>query len=118
LVKRLGHFLVWSFLFILVLLAIDLSLIYIPSQSRGFNQVRKIYLDFRFRLLGFSADKPDSDLDEFLHKKLSERGLSRDPAGVNGPRFFYVDKDGDIRFVADLEKIPPRYRSQAQKLDR
>ncbi len=116
--KRLGHFLVWSFLFILVLLAVDLSLIYYPSQSNGFNQIRKIYLDFRSRLFGLFADEPATDLDKFLQKNLSDKGFSRDPAGENGPRFFYVDKDGDIRFVADLDEIPPLYRSQAQKLDR
>jgi len=118
LVKRFGRFLIWSSLFILVLLAFDLSMVYVPSRSTGFNQIRNIYLDFRFRLLGLVTGNPAGDLDKFLLDRLSGQGTSRDLAQKNGPRFFYVDQNGDIRFVANLDEIPYNYRAQAQKLER
>ena len=116
--KRFGHFLIWTFLFILILLAVDLSMIYIPSRSDGFNQIRSIYLDLRFRMLGFVTDRPAIDLEKFFQKKLSEKDASQNSGNESGPRFFYVDKRGDIHFVATLDEIPHAYRSQAQKLDR
>lgn len=117
-VKRFGHFLVWSFLFILILLAVDLSLIHIPSQSNGFNQIRNVYLDFRSRFFGLLTGNPTTNVDEILQQRLFERGFSQEPADDKGPRFFYVDKNGDIHFVADMKEIPPGYRSTAKKLDR
>ncbi|MBN2426814.1 MAG: hypothetical protein JXK94_00600 [Deltaproteobacteria bacterium] len=116
--RRFGQFLIWFTLFILVLLAVDLSMIYIPSQSQGFNQVRNIYLDFRFRLLAFVAGNSGNDLDKFLRNRLSDKGGSRLPLQEKGPRFFYVDGNGEIRFVANLDEVPSGYRSQAQKLER
>ena len=68
--------------------------------------------------MGLVTGKPENDLDKFLQNRLSEKDGGRDPGQKNGPRFFYVDRKGDIHFVADLNDIPYSYRSQAQKLER
>jgi hypothetical protein len=105
-------------LFVLILLAADLGLVYFPSQGQGFNRIRSIYLDFRSRLVGLVTGSPEQNLDNFLRSQSSAISGGRASGPHNELRFFYVDGHGEIHFVTSLDEIPPVHRDRAQKLER
>lgn len=112
--KKFGHLVLWVVLSILFLVAFDLGMVHIPCESKGFNRIRNVYIDFRSRLFSPGTENSGDELDRFMQERLSNHR----EAGEKGPRFFYADQHGGIHFVEKLQDVPQKFRSQAQKLER
>ncbi len=115
--KRLAGFLVWSFLFLALLLAMDQVLLRAPLKAPGYTAVREFYLDFRSRLLGRAEKDP---IETILKQHPSTEPAHR-PSTVSpnaSPRYLYVDEQGALQFADSLKEIPPALRKSAKRLER
>ncbi|MBN1140279.1 MAG: hypothetical protein JXB25_00565 [Deltaproteobacteria bacterium] len=116
--KPLGRFFFQALLLAVALLALDLGLTHLPD-SPGLAVPRRIYLDFRTRLVALLGPNRDP-----IATQIVAGGKTLPPAAgtvvakPGEPRYFYVDQRGDIRFAATLEEIPSEYRGEAKKLER
>jgi len=116
--KRLGRFLLWNLVFIMVILAIDLSLIYFATDGSAISGPRGVYLDFRARLIALVFPEKDPLAEKIPASKKNPPKIKKSSGNDNEPRYVYVDRGGEIRFAASLEEIPMGCRSEAKRLDR
>ena len=116
--KRLGRFILWAVVFVVVLLAIDLSLIYLTPDVSFLSVPRRFYMDFRARLLDLVFPEQDPVAEKIITRKGTAPAHRDAPAGDGEPRYVYVDSAGELRFAVTLQEIPPSYRSEAKKLAR
>ncbi|NLC71252.1 MAG: hypothetical protein GX751_07840 [Desulfuromonadaceae bacterium] len=116
--RRLGRFILWGLVLVLVLLAIDLSLIYLAADAPYVSEPRRFYLDFRTRLMMLMFPVKDPVAEQIAIR--GEKASVPKDSLVNDSEFRYVfvDQGGEIRFAATLQEIPPAYRSEAKRLAR
>lgn len=136
-------FLLWAAVFCGLLLALDQVLLRVPLRQPGLAAVQDFYRDFRGRLLELGGGAPGSieavidgapppsPPGRSVPADANEAPPARPDAGVApgggqpppasaapaGPRYLYVDEDGELRFADTLEEIPQRFRADAQPLE-
>jgi hypothetical protein len=110
---------IWTFVFLLLLLAVDQFLLRVDFAQPQMRIVRSFYLDFRQRLLTLGGSSAPDSVDEIIESE--RRGVT--PAQTPqrktaaSPRYLYVDQDGTLQFADSLEEIPPALRKGAQRLE-
>jgi hypothetical protein len=99
--RRLGSFLLWAALFLLLLVAADQALQRLTPKNSLLGELQDCYLDLRSRLLTRQSDSIEELLDQSPPLKKS---------------YFYADRQGELHFVDSLQEVPLPYRNEAQPL--
>ena len=99
--RRLGGFLFWTALFLLLLGAADQALLRLAPKNSLLVELQDCYLDLRRRLLTRSPDSIEGLLEQTPSPKKS---------------YFYADRQGELHFVESLQEVPLPYRNDAQPL--
>ncbi|PLX83253.1 MAG: hypothetical protein C0617_12025 [Desulfuromonas sp.] len=116
--KSLLRFVLWTVLFFALLLGADQLLTRVPLSPPVLNEAQRFYRDFRIRLIGLGC-RGGETVEGVIEGNAGQVGDS--PAATSGegtPRYFYLDREGALRFVDDLKDVPPEYRGEAQVLVR
>lgn len=122
--------LIWTALFLAMMLAIDQFFVQVPPVHPAHAAVSDFYRDFRSRLIDlvFSDKKaaPKSieaviEKQQKQEKKSPEKTVkkqtkSENPTAKPTQRYLYSDSNGELHFVDSLNEVPQEYRSQAQPL--
>jgi len=112
--KKPLQFLLWTFVFLCLLVFIDQALTRISIQAPVLSPLQEFYRDFRSRLLGTGLPEPAREIPPPAQPVKKPSPL---PAvSTDQPRFIYVDRDGQLQFADSLEEIPTEFRGKAQKL--
>lgn len=110
---------IWTFVFLLLLLAIDQFLLRVEFVQPQMRVARSFYLDFRQRLFTLgrpgAPDSVDAVIDADRRESKPVQTPQRKTSGP--PRYLYVDAEGTLQFVDSLEEIPPHLRKGAQRLE-
>ena len=115
--KKMTGFLVWSLVFLLVLLAADQLLVHVKLEGKGLTAVQTFYLDFRSRLFALVDGQPAPSVESLI--KQAETPPTKPagpPAAEKSPRYLYVDRDGELHFAESLQEVPAEFRQEAQAL--
>jgi hypothetical protein len=99
--RRLGSFLFWTALFLLLLVAADRALLRLTPKTSLLAELQDCYLDLRSRLLNRQPESIEGLLEEPHPPKKS---------------YFYADRQGELHFVDSLQEVPLPYRNDAQPL--
>lgn len=100
--RRLGAFLLWAALFVLLLIAADQAVLRSTPKGPLLGELQDCYRDLRNRLLmGSNSDA----IEELLQQP-----------EVSPQSYFYADRQGELHFVDSLQQVPAPYRSEAQPL--
>jgi len=126
--NKLLKFLLWSVVFLALLLACDQLLLRVPMRQPALATVRSFYLDFRGRLLGLGERRPPATIDQLIDREVRSQSppprkappaaRTTAPAAGETPRYLYVDGEGNLQFADRLEEIPQRFRSSARPMER
>lgn len=100
--RRLGGFLFWTALFLLLLAAADQALLRMTPKNPLLVELQDCYLDLRSRLLTRQSDS----IEELLEQASPSPKKS----------YFYADRQGELHFVDSLQEVPLPYRNDAQPL--
>ncbi len=121
---RMARFLIWTVVFLAVLLAFDQFMVRVPVKITGIQAVQRFYVDFRGRMqhlvLKPTRSLPPSGastVESIIEKTEAAPGRRTSAPAARGPKFLYVDKQGELRFADTLDQIPERYRASVQRLD-
>lgn len=119
----------WTFLFLVMMLAIDQLLVQVPPIHPAHEAVCNFYRDFRSRLtdLAFSEKKASpksieaviSEQQEEVAEKTTEKNQKAPTASAQGQkaqRYIYSDGKGELHFADSLDDVPDAYRGQAQPM--
>ncbi|BCR06994.1 hypothetical protein DESUT3_40630 [Desulfuromonas versatilis] len=142
------RFLLWTLVFLALLLAADQALIRLPAEPPALAAVRDFYQDFRRRLVGLVDGGGDRSIEALIERAESSPARPPKPerprssaqakppasraaaqpappsssqppqAPVTGPRYLYVDGQGDLQFADSLEEVPAAFRKDAQPLQK
>jgi len=99
--------------FLVLLIGADQFLRHAPVESPGLKEFRAFYLDLTRRIGSIGFDR--SSTGETREMKKSPPVNKAEPP-METPRYFYVDRDGELQFAHSLEEIPPAYRGEAHPL--
>ncbi len=122
---RIARFLIWTVVFLAILAALDQFMVRVPMKITGVQSVQRFYVDFRGRIqrlvLKTARSLPAGGaptVESIIEK--TETAPPR-PAPVQpearGPKFFYVDGQGELRFADSLDEVPERFRASIKRLD-
>jgi len=117
--NRTAKAIIWTFVFLLLLLAADQFLLRVEFAQPQMRVARGFYLDFRQRLFSLGqAPTPDSVeavIDADRLPPIPPETPQRKSEG--SPRYLYVDAQGALQFADSFEEIPPSLRGGAQRLE-
>ncbi len=129
--RRLVKPLVWSLLFLFILLAVDQFFVQVPPVNPAHAAVVAFYRDFRNRLIdAFSGEqtKEPPSIEAVIEEQQKD-GDTLQPQRANPPdksspktspadtpRYLYVDAAGELHFADTLDEIPDAYRAEAQPM--
>jgi hypothetical protein len=131
--KRLIKPLIWTGLFLIIMLAIDQFLVQVPPVNPAHAAASNFYRDFRRRIieLVFNEKKAAPATIEAL---IDEQGKTRRAAASesakgkeppkheakaqvkSGRRYVYSDAQGELQFADSLKDVPKEFRGQAQPM--
>ncbi len=108
----------WTFLFLVMMLAIDQLLVQVPPMHPAHAAVANFYQDFRSRLidLAFSEKKTAPKTVEAVIAERQKKPTTVKTAPKATQRYLYSDDQGVLQFVDSLEEIPEKYRTLAQPM--
>ena len=131
--KRLIKSIIWTFLFLVMMLAIDQFLVKVPPVNSAQAAISNFYRDFRGRMIdlvfGHGKTAPKS-----IEAVIDEQGKNRKAASLTtikgkepgqpaakseakaGRRYIYSDARGELQFADSLEDVPKAFRAQAQPM--
>jgi hypothetical protein len=115
--KRIVAALIWTSLFLVLLAGMDQFFLRVPTTVPILTEVRAFYLDFRSRLFSLAGRKTPVTLESVIEQS-DERPPVRSGGEEGTPRYLYVDNGGQLHFADTLQEIPPRYRKEAQLLEK
>jgi len=126
--NKLMKFLLWSVVFLALLLACDQLLLRVPMRQPALATVRSFYLDFRGRLLHLDEHRPPPTIDQLIDREVQSpppvptakrlAPAAKTAAPAPGPRYLYVDGEGNLQFADRFEDIPRKYRKAARPMER
>lgn len=137
--------LVWTLLFLLLLLGIDQFFVHVPPLHPAHAALSRFYQDFRGRLFvmtfgqqhpapsdrgpgpAVSPEKPSQvkpppatsspDKGPSIETLIERSGSEPEKARTSPPqRFIYTDATGALQFADSLQDVPAEYRDQAQPM--
>jgi hypothetical protein len=127
--------LLWTVVFLLIVLAIDQLLVRVPATLPAHVAVATFYRDLRGRALDLTrgikpaappaapgkaappakAPKaPGTSIERVIEERRTQP--AQPPAKTPAPRYVYADDRGEIHFAATLAEIPEEYRGKAKPL--
>lgn len=124
----------WTFLFLVMMLAIDQFFVQVPPVHPAHAVVSDFYKDFRGRLvdLAFGTKKaPPKSIEAVIDKRQKKKPaptkktdkagttpetLKPETATEKPQRYLYADGSGELHFADSLDEVPDKYREQAQPL--
>ncbi len=116
--NRTSKAIIWSLLFVVLLLACDQLMLRIEFTQPQMQVARSFYLDFRHRLISLSGGVEPESVEAVIEATRPDTVpgvVSRRNKG-DSPRYLYVDEEGVIQFADSLEEIPHELRSRAERL--
>lgn len=116
--KRIGVVILWSFLFLALLLAMDQVLLRESLPIPGYPAVRQFYLDFRSRLLAGAEKTPVKMAAPRQVPTAPPSSRASATPAERTPRYLYEDARGELQFADSLKEIPPPLRKSARRLAR
>jgi hypothetical protein len=124
----------WTFLFLVMMLAIDQFFVQVPPVHPAHAAVSDFYRDFRERLIDMTfgnkktapksieaviekqqTGKPPT-ADKAEKQKVKSAPPASDGAVKKPQRYLYSDGRGELHFTDSLDEVPDEYRAQAQPL--
>lgn len=132
--RRLIKPIFWTFLFLVMMLALDQFFVQVPPLHPAHATVSNFYRDFRGRLidLAFGEKKAEPKSIEAVidtqqkgkpgpQKATAKTGDKPAKATGGSPaktaqRYIYSDGRGELHFADSLEEVPDEYRGQAQPM--
>ncbi|WP_432823181.1 hypothetical protein [Trichloromonas sp.] len=124
--KRLARPLLWTLLFLLILVAIDQFFMRVPTRQPALSAVRHFYLDLRTRMLRLAPGQKPTSVEAVIEQAQPAPAKPRPkpaakkpaaPAAAKEPSYFYADDQGELRFADSLNEVPERFRKDAQRLE-
>jgi hypothetical protein len=116
--KRLAGFLLWTTVFLALLLAADQFLLRVPLKAPAYATARNFYLDFRSRLRHAGAvGKTAPPATAASQRKKGNTPVAAASA-EQSPRYLWVDAGGELQFADSLSEIPAAFRKDAKPLKR
>lgn len=131
--KRLIKSIIWIFLFLVMMLAIDQFLVQVPPVNPAHAAISNFYREFRSRMIDlvFGQGKTTPTSIEAVidgrGKKHKAAALATTPGKESGQpatksqpktgrRYIYSDANGELQFADSLEDVPKAFRAQAQPI--
>lgn len=126
----------WTFLFLIMMLAIDQFFVQVPPVHPAHAAVSNFYQDLRGRLieltLGDTKKQPrsiEAVIDKLQKNKKTEQPEATKPKKKKAEtttekpasktqRYIYSDGKGELHFADSLDEVPDKYRAQAQSMSR
>ena len=125
--------LVWTFLFLIMMLTIDQFLVQVPPVNPAHAAISNFYRDFRSRMIDivFGEKKTSPVSIEAVINEQGKRHKATSPGNAAGKgqgkpaaktqpkdsrRYIYSDAHGELQFADSLEEVPKAFRGQAQPM--
>jgi len=115
--NRTGKAIIWTFVFLLALLAADQFLLRVEFSQPQLQVARKFYLDFRQRLVSLGRTSGPKSVEAVIDAADTPPASTPQRQPGKGPRYLFVDEQGALQFADSLEEIPPSLRKGAQRLE-
>lgn len=115
--NRTGKAIIWTFVFLLALLAVDQFLLRVEFSQPQLKVARSFYLDFRQRLVSLGRASGPKSVDAVIDAAELPPASTPQRRSEGGPRYLFVDEQGTLQFADSLEEIPPALRGKAQRLE-
>jgi hypothetical protein len=121
----------WTFLFLVMMLAIDQFFVQVPSLHPAHAVVRDFYRDFRERLIDLAFDEKKAapkSIEAVIEKQQQKQESTtkqtdkqqtppaKKPKAETSQRYVYSDGKGELHFTDSLDEVPDEYRGQAQPM--
>jgi len=114
--KRLKHFLLWTLLFVALLVVADQLLMQTTLSAPGVGQFQRFYRDFRGRLFALIDGPAPASIDQVIETAAPPARQAPGARPVTPQRYLYVDGQGELQFADSLQEVPPAFRQKAQPL--
>lgn len=117
--SRTAKAIIWTLIFVALLLATDQFLLRVEFSQPQMQVARSFYLDFRQRLITLGGgDSEPGSVEAVIETDSTETtpGVVMRRNETDGPRYLYLDPDGNIQFADSLDEIPRELRGQAERL--
>ena len=115
--KKIRNFIVWTLVFLGLLLAFDLLMIRSTAFTPALVKVQDFYVDFRGRILSLLNGSNAESIEQVIETSAkTETGQEAKAAAKARQRYLYADSEGALRFADSLDEVPERFRSAAQPL--
>jgi len=117
--NRTAKAIVWTFVFLLMLLAADQFLLRVEFTQPQMQVVQGFYLDFRQRLVSLGHSPKPKSVEAVIDAEKTSAAVPETPQrkATTSPRYLYVDDQGVLQFADSFEEIPPKLRGGAQRLE-
>jgi hypothetical protein len=115
--KKIRTFIVWTLIFVGLLLAFDLLMVRSTSFPSWLAGVQRFYVDFRGRILNLTTAAPSTSIEQVI--ETTARPGAQQKTGTTPTarqRYVYADAQGLLHFADSLAEVPAAYRSVAQPL--
>jgi len=117
--KKLRNFIVWSLVFVGLLLAFDLLMVRTTALPPWAAGVQRFYVDFRGRIFNLVGGAQTVSIEQVIATSAQpeQAQATKQTTGSNtAQRFLYADADGALHFADSLNEVPKQYRAAAQPL--
>lgn len=117
--KKLRNFIVWSLVFIGLLLAFDLLMVRTTALPPWAAGVQRFYVDFRGRIFNLVGGSQAVSIEQVIATTAQPdqtKAAKKTAASDAAPRFLYADAEGALHFADSLNEVPEQYRAAAQPL--
>ena len=115
--KKIRNFIVWTLVFLGLLLAFDLLMIRSTAFSPALVKVQDFYVDFRGRILSLLNGSDAESIEQVIETSAEPaNGRTEKATSRLRQRYLYADAEGALRFADSLDEVPEQFRSAAQPL--
>lgn len=131
--RRLIKPIFWTFLFLVMMLAIDQFFVQVPPIHPAHAAVSNFYRDFRGRLFDLAFGEKQAEpksieavIDKQQKVEQSVKAEVKQDTATSVPankaltkktqRYIYSDGKGELHFADSLDEVPDKYRGQAQPI--
>jgi len=115
--KKIRNFLVWTLVFLGLLLAFDLLMVRSTAFPPALVEIQDFYVDFRGRILNLLNGSDAKSIEQVIETSAkSGTGQEAKATSKARQRYLYADAEGALHFADSLDEVPERFRSAAQPL--
>jgi hypothetical protein len=115
--KKIRNFIVWTLVFVGLLLAFDLLMVRSTSFPPWLEGIQRFYADFRGRILNLMPDAPSTSIEQVIETSARPKSQQKTEVVPSArQRYVYADAQGILHFADSLAEVPAAYRASAQPL--